>query len=104
MKLSFIRLFILFSLILIASCTKRQSLEGTILDKITKQPVEGVSIAKGIKDSIVTYSDSNGHFEYIDLPGHDTIMLVFFRNSYKTLHIEFRGIMKDFLVYMEKAR
>lgn len=104
MKLSSIRLFLVVSSILIASCTKRQSVEGIIIDKATKQPISDVSIAKGSKTAILTYSDSAGHFEYIDEPGYDTVSVFILKPGYKTLRMLFRGITKNEVISLEKIK
>lgn len=103
MKLSSIPFFLLLSSILLAGCTKRQSVEGIIVDNISKQPISNVSIIKDSKTAIIAHSDIVGHFEYIDDPGYDTVTIVFLKSGYKKVRLAFRGITKGEVISLEKG-
>ena len=88
----------MFSSILIAGCTKRQSVEGKILDRVTKLPIPNVSLAKGSKTAVFAHADSTGHFEYSDIPGYDTVTLFISKSGYKPARLFFRGITKGEII------
>lgn len=91
MKKNFKRNNFVFLLILISitSCDCFQHVSGTIMDKETGKPLEGVTVYNKNKDWIKITTDSTGHFELSSISGGfrcPPISLIIEKENYSTIN------------------
>lgn len=58
---------LLFTVIVFVSCDCLQSVQGSVVDEATKQPISNVIVIKDNRDTI--YTDSIGNFKIIGMTG-----------------------------------
>lgn len=104
---------IIFTALALTSCNCVQQVDGIILDRETKEPIDGVIIKskKGTKVQFSTQEEiisDNGRFKYYSKSSADsdcgTFDLSFSKEGYKTIDKTFDTNVSNDTTYIEKLK
>ncbi len=90
--------FPLLIFLLITLSSNSQAIEGTILDAITNQPIEGVHIKENKGDE-GSYSDRQGNFKITT----NSLVLLISHIGYQEIKIETKSFKNKLVVYLKNA-
>ena len=101
-------IYILIALTLLGSCDCRQTIRGTIIDSVTKQPIENVEICNKNKTWEKTETDEKGFFTLSGISGGLTcppMKIIIVHKDYEKLETEIKsGGQKDILLVKKVAQ
>jgi hypothetical protein len=105
---------ILLTVLILTSCDCMQLLNGVVVDKETRQPLDNVAIGQYKKEdpnqpySKRFYSDSTGQFGYHSISGGllgcPDLELYFSKVGYKTSKQSFKSYTQFDTIYLEKVK
>lgn len=89
-------------------CDAYHDVNGIIVDKTFKTPLDSVAIGQGEKDDgnpfyKRIYSNNKGMFHYTGINGSNELELYFTKTGYKTIKIEYNSRSRPDTIYLEKA-